>query len=136
MNSYGKGAFVATLKPMESIMDQLGDQAQRPIYTCCRCSTIVPPENDLFEVMCEWFDTKYGLKGAEPFDTHRHFLPVFDGVKKICEGSKSNAQYIEGQPRDDRGDPEDAETDAQHEENAKPFREAYRRVQEKFATRT
>lgn len=135
MNSYGKGASNAT-QPKESTMDQLEDQTQRPAYTCFRCKTIVPPTNDLFEVMSEWFYTKWGIEGATPFCTHQHFLPIFDGDKKICQGSKSNAQYIEGQPRDDRVKPENAETDAKHEENAKSFREAYKRVQEKFATRT
>ena len=118
-------------------MDQFGDQAQRPIYTCVRCNTLVPPENDTFEVMTEWLNFKFSDGSqAEPFCAHYHFLPVYDGDKKICSGSKSTAQYIEGQPRDDRGDSEDAESESDYQRNVQRMREAYKRVQVKFATRT
>ena len=118
-------------------MDQSGENAaSRPRYICNRCNTEVEPINDLFEVMSEWFVVKYGL-GGTPFCTHSHFLPVYQEGRKICPGSRSNNQYIEGQPRDDRLKgiihPDDEQTDSEHERNAQPMREAYRRVQQKFA---
>jgi hypothetical protein len=117
-------------------MDQSGENTLRPRYACTRCNTLVEPTNDLFEVMREWFIVMNRGAG-DPFCTHSHFLPVYQDGRKICPGSRSNAQYIEGQPRDDRlkgiVHPDDEPTDSEHERNAKPMREAYSRVQKKFA---
>lgn len=64
---------------------------------CDKCKTDVPVTNDatIFDAILTG-NPFYGLAIS------RHLLPVFDGETMICSGSPSRAQYIEGQPRDER----------------------------------
>ncbi len=55
----------------------------------------------------------------------RHFLPVLQEGERVCDGSPSRAQYIEGQARDTRGYPYIAEHEA-------IFRAAYAKAQEMY----
>jgi len=61
---------------------------------CDKCGKPVPRENDATQVYAVAFDRPMALIFYKP----RHFMPTAD-----CEGSPSRAQYIEGQPRDERG---------------------------------
>lgn len=83
---------------------------------CDKCRQEINPEyNDLSlvmgiaEALNEGFelDSDYAHTAVINYrltKPSRHFLPVYDGDgKMICEGSPSNAQYIEGQPCDTRG---------------------------------
>ena len=66
---------------------------------------------------------------ASLFDARssRHFLPVFDNDgEKVCAGSPSRAQFIEGQPRDSRGFGYPRELEGK-------FRKAYQKTQELYS---
>lgn len=69
---------------------------------CDKCSLPVEPENDatLLEAI------RYKSEKRPSFllsVSSRHLFPVYDGEKqRVCEGSPSRAQYLEGQPRDKR----------------------------------
>jgi hypothetical protein len=105
------------------------------------------PQDDVYEILREFYDivsqsddkaTRKLLYGNTPeeklsFQGHYHFLPVYDGEKQVCTGSTSRMQYLEGQPM--VGGP-DLEPTFYDEREQGPTREAYKRVQEKFATRT
>lgn len=69
---------------------------------CDKCGLEVPYHNDATIV-----DAKvYGDPSRVLFHLARHFMPVTDeNGNAVCEGSPSRAQYIEGQPRDNRGYP-------------------------------
>lgn len=57
----------------------------------------------------------------------RHLLPVFENGEVICSGSPPSAQYLEGQPRDERFpyDPKfEARWRAAREEQLRRFPEA------------
>jgi hypothetical protein len=82
------------------------------VGTCDKCGRRVPFENSSFAVAHE-----AGLI----LRSDRHFLPITENGVTVCEGSPSNAQYIEGQPRDIR--PEYPYL----EEREAEVREAYKR---------
>lgn len=68
---------------------------------CDKCGRPVPPANDMTMLIAA-----SGLPGAEWAPTlwySRHLLPVMEDGERVCEGSPSRAQYLEGQPRDTRG---------------------------------
>ena len=65
---------------------------------CDKCKTDVPVNND-----ASIFDALLHNSSIRAFALSRHLLPVFDGEEMVCSGSPSRAQYIEGQPRDERG---------------------------------
>ena len=71
---------------------------------CDKCGELVPADNDMTLVIAK-------IPGREFIPAiwyARHFLPVRgDDGTLLCEGSPSRAQYIEGQPRDERGYPYD-----------------------------
>lgn len=66
---------------------------------CDKCGRDVPRNNDAteFEAIITGYPVVILLNKA------RHLLPVFEGGEKVCEGSPSRAQYLEGEPRDTRG---------------------------------
>jgi hypothetical protein len=67
---------------------------------CNKCGELVPPHNDI-----RWLEAIRSGNAMFLFFKARHCLPVIrDGVV-ACPGSPSRAQYLEGQPRDDRGYP-------------------------------
>ncbi len=84
---------------------------------CDKCGQNVPCDNDATIVWAE-------LKGQGAFAFFfkpRHFLP-----SGKCPGSPSRAQYIEGQPRDNRGYP--------YDEGLEPkVREAFAAVRARYA---
>jgi hypothetical protein len=67
---------------------------------CDKCRIPVPPRNDASLLEAILTDPMVALVFPS-----RHLLPVVVGGEQICEGSPSRAQYLEGQPRDSRGDP-------------------------------
>lgn len=86
---------------------------------CDKCNTPVDPRNDA--TIIEAILSGCALIGfaSQP----RHFLPVKDKAGHIvCEGSPSRAQYIEGQPKDERGF-------GYHKEYEKLWRDAYQKTQ-------
>jgi len=70
---------------------------------CNKCGQEVPMANDATVIEAIAFDTPVLIL----FSVSRHFLPV-----EGCEGSPSRAQYIEGQPRDIRGYPYEADQES------------------------
>lgn len=65
---------------------------------CDKCGREVEPINDI-----RVFEAGLGLYPELRFatmSTSRHLLPVIEDGKKVCEGSPSRAQYLEGQPQD------------------------------------
>lgn len=67
---------------------------------CDKCGELVSEHNDIraLEAIRQHSEMFWFMKA-------RHCLPVVrDGVT-VCPGSPSRAQYLEGQPRDDRGYP-------------------------------
>lgn len=92
------------------------------VFLCDKCGMPVSHQNSLLELLIA-----IGGPGAIFVLNNRHLLPVVKDGQIMCEGSPSNAQYIEGQPRDTRGYTYDLE-------NESVVREAYKRVQKKFAT--
>lgn len=79
---------------------------------CDKCGKPVPPENDATIVQAYLANDGMHIL----FFGARHFLPTED-----CAGSPSRAQYIEGQPRDERGFEYDPEMEAK-------WRKAYEQV--------
>ena len=70
---------------------------------CDKCLLDVPPNNDVAELEKITGPLSEGiLNWRGDRDDHRHLLPVVVRGKKLCEGSPSRAQYLEGQPRDTR----------------------------------
>ena len=64
------------------------------LMLCDKCGQVVPRDNDAVRIhMTAHPEAAPYLVLALP----RHFLPTQD-----CPGSPSRAQYIDGQPRDDR----------------------------------
>ena len=61
---------------------------------CDKCGKEVPPENDATIIEAYAFNSPLTILACQS----RHFLATED-----CEGSPSRAQYIQGQPRDERG---------------------------------
>lgn len=89
---------------------------------CDKCGAPVEPSNDACLLMYELTGEQRFL---EPGET-RHLLPVgqFD-MPGYCPGSPSRAQYLLGQPRDERGYP-------YRQSNEAPMREAYVRLVRKY----
>jgi len=83
-----------------------------PPLVCDKCGEAVPDHNDAVRLDIE-LGAGPGLITAQP----RHLLPT-----ETCPGSPSRAQYLEGQPRDDRY-PYDPQYEA-------AVRAAYARMQE------
>ena len=86
---------------------------------CDKCKTDVPVNND-----ASIFDAILTGNPIFAFAMSRHLLPVFDGDEMVCSGSPSRAQYIEGQPRDPRGEY------VYHEELEPERREAFEALQQ------
>ncbi|MFZ2682115.1 MAG: hypothetical protein WAZ14_03420 [Patescibacteria group bacterium] len=110
---------------------------EQPLCPCDKCRTSVTPDNDalaldlMMKKMAKygfdfkeeeldeegrWMNTAWLAHGS------RHLLPVMDGEEVVCAGSPSRAQYIEGQPRDERGFIYDSSREVLH-------RAAYARIQ-------
>jgi hypothetical protein len=62
---------------------------------CSKCGREVPRDND-----CARLEAM--INSESIFGSSRHLLPVKEGDVVICEGSPSRAQYLSGQPRDQR----------------------------------
>ena len=84
------------------------------MYQCDKCGQDIEPEhNNLCVVGAIAEATDNDLRSDRHIREHveatlfnkpsRHFLPVYDADRLLCEGSPSRAQFIEGQPRDTRG---------------------------------
>lgn len=87
---------------------------------CDKCGREVPRDNDAtFHAAIMTGDPLFSLMCVA-----RHLLPVLEGDVKICEGSPSRAQYLEGQPRDERG------SYPYRQEQEAPYRAAYAKMQE------
>ena len=84
---------------------------------CDKCGGYVPEDNDAGIIDAEF-------RGIPAYlNTSRHFLLVSKDGMRVCEGSPSRAQYIEGQPRDTRRYP-------YLEKYERPMRAAYQKVLE------
>lgn len=83
---------------------------------CDKCGQEVHPSNDATFIEAEMTGNPFVCF----FNQSRHFLPEGN-----CEGSPSRAQYIEGQPKDNRGY-------TYMPEYEQPWRDAYIKVQEKY----
>ncbi len=90
---------------------------------CDKCGREVHPVNDATVVEAYAFP---GHVMMLALSKPRHFLPLVEDGKRVCEGSPSRAQYIEGQPRDTRGFPYNPKLETK-------FREAYARVLAKYS---
>lgn len=70
---------------------------------CDKCGLAVPITNDATQLEA----LVQGLSGQEAAlalvaTTARHLLPMENGGVLVCPGSPSRAQYLDGQPRDER----------------------------------
>lgn len=84
---------------------------------CDKCSRVVWDANNAVLVDAE----VQGFTVLHLTAQSRHFLPVYRHGRRVCSGSPSRAQYIEGQPRDTRGY-------TYRKEDERVWRRAYRRV--------
>lgn len=64
---------------------------------CNKCGLPVGPTNDVV-----WLDYIMTGNPLLLFAQSRHLFPVVVWGVRVCEGSPSRAQYLEGQPRDSR----------------------------------
>ena len=65
--------------------------------TCDKCKGEVLPNNDVtIFLVVQTGDPMYAMAIS------RHLLPVIVDGETVCKGSPSRAQYLEGQPRDER----------------------------------
>ncbi len=85
---------------------------------CDKCGQEVEPSNDSFLLFGSTNSNTADNKG------HRHLLPQLTPVP--CVGSPSMAQYLEGQPRDER------RAFAYNPANENKVREAYKYLQKKY----
>lgn len=83
---------------------------------CDKCGQEVEPKNDALYLDAQREDiSMVGALLAAINPSARHLLPVFNEAgEKICEGSPSRAQYLEGQPRDGRFGIYEAEAEEQY----------------------
>ncbi len=82
-------------------MDDINHTVATVYFADCRCDKCdlpVPFENNAVLVDMEI----RGVGIEHLLAIGRHMLPVYENGQMICEGSPSRAQYIEGQPRDER----------------------------------
>jgi hypothetical protein len=86
---------------------------------CDKCNRPVSVRNDatVYDAI------RYCNPTVALYAVARHLLPVFENGERVCDGSPSRAQYLEGQPRDFRGYPYKQELEA-------PSRDAYLKMQE------
>ena len=105
------------------------DQVTRDIFIgrrsarmCDKCNLPVPSNND-----ATILDLLLGRHIDLMFTAPRHLLPVVENSIVVCEGSPSRAQYLSGQPRDNRlSYPYQPEMEVL-------YREAYKKLQHKVA---
>jgi hypothetical protein len=88
-----------------------------PLSTCDKCGEHVDPKNDALLITAHVDQNPFLLFVCRS----RHLLPT-----DKCEGSPSRAQYLDGQPKDERGYTYD-------EERAREFREGYIEYQARLA---
>lgn len=116
------GLIIRNPRTALAIAQWITASSEDHLATCCnKCQMLVARRDDSLRYSIEVEKTqKYGIGYDESVvekwvytallrHQSRHLFPVVIGGVKLCEGSPSRAQYLEGQPRDSRDFLYDAE---------------------------